>query len=46
MNKKEIQKAYKWSKDNNIKLEDGFDLDKTFRYFVFITTLSKMKKTK
>ena len=26
--KKEVQKAYKWLKDNNIKLEDGFDLDK------------------
>ena len=27
--KKEVQKAYKWLKDNNIKLEDRFDLDKT-----------------
>ena len=26
--KKEIQKAYKWLKDNNIKLEDGFNSDK------------------
>jgi len=24
--KKEIQRAYKWIKDNNIKLKDGFDL--------------------
>jgi len=28
--KKEVQKIYKWLKDNNIKLGDGFDLDKAF----------------
>ena len=27
MHKKEVQKAYKWLKDNNIKLNDGFDLE-------------------
>ena len=29
MHKKEVQKAYKWLKDNNIKLNDGFDLETT-----------------
>ena len=29
MHKKEVQKAYKWLKDNNIKLNDGFDLEMT-----------------
>ncbi|GEM_PF-2465057 len=34
--KKEAQKAYKWLKDNNIKLEGGFDLDKAFSILYFI----------
>jgi len=34
--KKEFQKAYKWLKDNNIKLKDGFDLDKTFNVLSFL----------
>ena len=41
--KKEIQKAYKWSKDNNIKLEDGFDLDKTFNILDFINFIKNEK---
>ena len=41
--KKEIQKAYKWLKDNNIKLEDGFDLDKIFGVLHFIKFLKNEK---
>jgi len=38
MHKKEVQKAYKWLKDNNIKLNDGFDLETThvFNFVSFI----------
>ena len=41
--KKEIQKAYKWLKDNNIKLEDGFDLDKIFGVLHFVKFLKNEK---
>jgi len=34
--KKEVQKAYKWLKDNNIKLEEGFNLDKVLSVLNFI----------
>jgi hypothetical protein len=34
-NKKEARKAYEWSEDNNIKLKDGFDLDKSASVFHF-----------
>ena len=42
IDKKEVQKAYEWLKDNNIKLKDGFDLDKTTR----VLSLIKFMKTK
>jgi hypothetical protein len=41
--KKEIQKAYKWLKNNNIKLEDEFDLDKTFNILHFIGSIKNEK---
>jgi hypothetical protein len=43
IHKKEVQKAYKWSKDNNIKLEDGFDLNKTFTIFHFKSFIKNEK---
>ena len=42
---KEIQKAYKWSKDNNIQLKDGFDLDKVIK-IVHFQNFIKNKKNK
>ena len=41
--KKEIQKAYKWLKDNNIKLEDRFDSDKFFNIMPFIDFIKNEK---
>ncbi len=41
--KKEIQKAYKWLKDNNIKLEDEFDLDKISTMMKFINIIKNEK---
>ena len=41
--KKEIQKAYKWLKDNNIKLEDRFDSDKFFNIMPFIGFIKNEK---
>jgi len=43
--KKEIQKAYKWLKDNNIKLEDEFDLLKMINVTSFLLFI-KNEKTK
>jgi hypothetical protein len=41
--KKETQKAYKWLKDNSIKLEDEFDLDKIFNISYFIAIIKNGK---
>jgi len=41
--KKEIQKAYKWLKDNNIKLEDGFNSDKFINISSFIVLIKNEK---
>ena len=43
INKKEVQKAYEWLKDNNIKLEDGFDLDKISDIVYFIHFIKSEK---
>ena len=43
MYKKEVQKAYKWLKDNNIKLKDGFDLDKTNDVLTFVSFIENEK---
>jgi hypothetical protein len=45
INKKEVQKAYKWLKDNNIKLEDRLDLDKIFN-ILFFNNFIKNEKDK
>ena len=41
--KKEVQKAYKWLKDNNIKLEDGFNSDKFINISNFIVLIKNEK---
>jgi len=41
--KKEIQKIYKWLKDNNIKLKDGFDLDNETNILIFINFIKNEK---
>jgi hypothetical protein len=41
--KKEIQKAYKWLKDNNIKLEDEFDLEKVSNIMELLNIIKNEK---